>query len=196
MFSLVTRSPTLPSSAMRLGARPVAPSRMRVSGLSANSIKSHATSGTPRTYRCIRLALSTRQIIALLSSRRFSWKILRTASSLLASHPIPHIVSVGYRMRPPCLNVCTAVCMSSQFVSASCLCLVFAPQRYSFFNDYSQERTHLLNKSEEKQEGRNELSARVMHIPQKLYTFAHKLQQTDKHGITTSSFQNRYRPVQ
>ena len=127
----------LPSSAMRLGARPEAPSRMRVSGFSANSTRSQATSGTRRKYRCILSALSTRQIIAFESSRRFNWKILFTASSLLASHPMPHIVSVGYRIIPPCLSVCTAVLMSSAIsfcvINSQSLTPLYTPLSYSFF---------------------------------------------------------------
>ena len=36
--------------------------------------------------------------------------------------------------------------------------LEITPQIYSFFAENNQTRTHLLNKSEEKQEGRNEVS--------------------------------------
>jgi len=46
----------------------------------------------------------TKQIMLLDSMRFLRVYIRATASALVASQPIPQMVSVGYRMRPPCFK--------------------------------------------------------------------------------------------
>ena len=68
---------------------------MRVRGLSAISNMSYATSGISFTYLCARVAESTRTSMLLASARCFRANTFATASAFVASHPMPHTVSVG-----------------------------------------------------------------------------------------------------
>ena len=88
------RSAMLPSSAIKFGAKFIAPSRIIVVGLVAMSKMSHATLGTFLTYRCSRASESTKQMSALESSRFLILYTFATAAAFVAAQPMTQTVSV------------------------------------------------------------------------------------------------------
>ena len=82
-------------------------------GRSFTSTRSTAMGGITLIYRATMSRSDASRTNDLLSGRFLSAKTLATAAGLVASQPIPHTVSVGYRMSPPSRRTASASAMIS-----------------------------------------------------------------------------------